>query len=389
LYDLLITHALEWPSLTCQWLPFKNDTDGYSERKLIIGTHTSDAEKNHLMIAKVLLPLDGAEVDVREYDEAKGEASGGLGSANMKIEICQKINHAGEVNRARYMPQQYSVIATKTVSSDVFVFDYTKHDSEPKGNQCVPDLRLTGHTKEGYGLSWSPLQEGHLLSASDDKTICLWDIKGNPLSGVTLNAKTIFSGHSDVVEDVAWHLHSEHLFGSVGDDHQLFLWDVRDPKGPSQRVKAHSAEVNCLSFNPSSEYRLATGSADKTVALWDIRKLSEKLHSLDNHTDEVFQVRWNSVNEPILASSGSDRRLMVWDISRIGEEQTAEDAEDGPPELLFVHGGHTSKISDFDWNPLEPWVIASTAEDNILQVWQMAENIYCGDDDDVSMSEIE
>lgn len=23
LYDLLITHALEWPSLTCQWLPFK------------------------------------------------------------------------------------------------------------------------------------------------------------------------------------------------------------------------------------------------------------------------------------------------------------------------------------------------------------------------------
>jgi hypothetical protein len=29
----------------------------------------------------------------------------------------------------------------------------------------------------------------------------------------------------------------------------------------------------------------------------------------------------------------------------IGEEQTAEDAEDGPPELLFIHGGHTAKIS--------------------------------------------
>lgn len=42
--------------------------------------------------------------------------------------------------------------------------------------------------------------------------------------------------------------------------------------------------------------------------------------------------------------------------SRIGEEQTAEDAEDGPPELLFIHGGHTAKISDFSWNPNEPWV---------------------------------
>ena len=66
---------------------------------------------------------------------------------------------------------------------------------------------------------------------------------------------------------------------------------------------------------------------------------------------------------------------------RIDEEQTAEDAEDGPPELLFIHGGHTSKISDFSWNPCEDWVISSVAEDNILQIWQMAENIYHDEDD--------
>ena len=48
-------------------------------------------------------------------------------------------------------------------------------------------------------------------------------------------------------------------------------------------------------------------------------------------------------------------------------EQAPEDAEDGPPELLFIHGGHTSKVSDFAWNPSDDWVIASVAEDNILQ----------------------
>ena len=47
--------------------------------------------------------------------------------------------------------------------------------------------------------------------------------------------------------------------------------------------------------------------------------------------------------------------------------QSPEDAEDGPPELLFIHGGHTSKISDFAWNPSDDWVVASVAEDNILQ----------------------
>eukprot|EP00505_MAST-04D_sp_SCG-Rhode-Island_P006653 Stramenopile-MAST_4_protein_6653 len=52
------------------------------------------------------------------------------------------------------------------------------------------------------------------------------------------------------------------------------------------------------------------------------------------------------------------------------------DAEDGPPELLFVHGGHTARISDLSWNLNDEWVVASVADDNILQVWAMGENIY-------------
>lgn len=40
-------------------------------------------------------------------------------------------------------------------------------------------------------------------------------------------------------------------------------------------------------------------------------------------------------------------------------------------QLLFVHGGHTAKVSDFSWNQCDNWVVASVAEDNILQIWQM------------------
>ena len=72
--------------------------------------------------------------------------------------------------------------------------------------------------------------------------------------------------------------------------------------------------------------------------------------------------------------------MFVWDCSRIGQEQAPEDEEDGPPELLFVHGGHTSKVSDFGWCETEDWYLASVAEDNILQVYQLAENIYNGED---------
>jgi histone-binding protein RBBP4 len=38
-------------------------------------------------------------------------------------------------------------------------------------------------------------------------------------------------------------------------------------------------------------------------------------------------------------------------------------------------------VCDFDWNANEPWTVASVAEDNVLQVWRMAENIYADDDD--------
>ncbi|VEL22015.1 unnamed protein product, partial [Protopolystoma xenopodis] len=349
----------------------------YSIHRLILGTHTSD-EQNHLLIASVHLPNDNTQFDPSSYDADRGEF-GGFGAVTGKIDINIKINHEGEVNRARYMPQNPCVIATKTPSSDVLVFDYTKHPSKPDpSGKCQPELRLRGHQKEGYGLSWNLKLDGYLLSASDDHTICMWDVNATPKDSNIIDAQTVFTGHTSVVEDVSWHPLHESVFGSVADDKRLMIWDTRSQSTsrPSHKVEAHLAEVNCLSFNPFSEYILATGSADRTVALWDLRSLSMKLHSFESHKDEIFQVQWSPHQETILASSGTDRRLHVWDLSKIGEEQSAEDAEDGPPELLFIHGGHTAKISDFSWNPNDAWVICSVSEDNILQVWQMVSLIY-------------
>ncbi|KAL3105925.1 hypothetical protein niasHT_024982 [Heterodera trifolii] len=391
LYDMVMTHALEWPSLTVQWLPDVQRQEGadYTIHRLILGTHTSDEQvKNHLVIAKLLLPNDDAQFDASRYDTDRGEF-GGFGTVTGKIEVEIKMNHEGEVNRARYMPQNPVLIGTKSPSSEVYVFDYTKHPSTPADVECKPQLRLRGHTKEGYGLSWNNNLPGHLLSASDDMTVCLWDIQAATANANFLDAKSIFTAHTAVVEDVAWHVLHDTVFGSVGDDHKLMVWDTRTNSStkPTHVVEAHSAEVNCLSFNPYSEFILATGSADKTVALWDLRNLKLKLHSFESHRDEIFQVQWSPHNETILASSGTDRRLHIWDLSKIGDEQSPEDAEDGPPELLFIHGGHTAKISDFSWNPNEPWVICSVSEDNIMQIWQMADNIYNEEELDPAMVE--
>ena len=180
-----------------------------------------------------------------------------------------------------------------------------------------------------------------------------------------------------MVGDVDWHKHMAHLFGSVGDDSKLLLWDAREGGSPSQSVeRAHGmdVEVNCISFNPYAEHLLATGGSDNMVNLWDLRKFTKPMHTLEGHQDGVFQISWAPFNETILGSCSKDRRVHIWDLSKIGDEQDPEDAEDGPPELLFIHGGHTAGVSDFSWNSTDHWVIASVADDNILQVWQMVCN---------------
>ena len=120
LYDFVLTHSLEWPSLTCQWLPIARAKGTTSiEHQVLIGTHTTENEPNYLMIASCQLPYDDAvvpnstedtttaESNGKEtvaslrYDEEKKEVGGyGLAGAGVgKIEIKMKIQHEGEVNR--------------------------------------------------------------------------------------------------------------------------------------------------------------------------------------------------------------------------------------------------------------------------------------------------
>ena len=196
----------------------------YTVHRVILGTHTSEDEPNHLQIATVRIPAENATVDGSKFDDEKGGAfgsppvqgargdgvrdlsrpcgrhnvggesdacaeTGAFGGFDNKIQIVQRINHEGEVNRcvlvpsalsvasrwcqpdlptggrasampplrlmgrrARYMPQNPCIIATKTVKGEVHIFDYTRHPLNPSGTAVTPQLRLQGHTMEGYGF---------------------------------------------------------------------------------------------------------------------------------------------------------------------------------------------------------------------------------------------
>ena len=51
--------------------------------------------------------------------------------------------HDKEVNRARYCPKNHFIIATKSPSADVLVYDWSKHPSRPDdATAVIPQLRL-------------------------------------------------------------------------------------------------------------------------------------------------------------------------------------------------------------------------------------------------------
>ncbi|KAI1404506.1 WD40 repeat-like protein [Hypoxylon fuscum] len=395
LYDMILSTALTWPTLTVQWFPDVKEPAGKNCRihRVLVGTHTSEGKPNHVQIAEVEIPKS-LRPNAHDYDDERGEI-GGYGksageAATMRWSIVQKIDHPGEVNKARYCPQNPDLIATLAVDGKILIFDRTKHSFEPNG-KVNPQITLEGHKQEGFGLNWSPHVEGALASGSEDETVCLWDLKSLQNGSNTLAPARRFTHHTNIVNDVQYHPISKNFLGSVSDDLSLQIVDLRQQSTVKSSLVAkggHSDAINALAFNPSTEVLVATASADKTIGIWDLRNVKDKVHTLEGHQDAVTSLAWHPHEAGILGSASYDRRIIFWDLSRVGEEQQPDDQEDGPPELLFMHGGHTNHLADFSWNLNDPWVVASAAEDNMLQIWKVADAIVGKDEADLQLDEL-
>lgn len=171
----------------------------------------------------------------------------------------------------------------------------------------------------------------------------------------------------------------------------LMLWDTRSGSDPVTKSQAHGQEILSVAFHPANETLLITGSADKTIIMHDTRNPAKPLHIFEAHTDEVLHLAWSPHSPSIFASASGDRRINVWDLSQIGAEQTPDDQEDGAPELMFVHGGHTARPTDFGWAPGEGehWTGVSTSEDNVVMIWQPTMRVWAGDDVKIDERELE
>lgn len=354
LYDTIQTYAIESPTLTVERLPgSKITSDGNElEVKCLIGTCKFDGT-NSLESATIKLPSTLSLNSEKSIPIENGH------SVFSKFKIDQTWKHPGEVNKARYNPFNRK-IATFTNSGDIKIFQFDKSEEL---------YTLKFHKKDGFGLEWG-INNDLLLTGGEDLKVGLWDLSKN-----TNKPINVYQNHTAIVNDFAWNYEIQTLFGSVSDDRSIQFVDIRSSsKEPLYKIEnSHDDVINSIAFNPITTNLFVTGGADNLINVWDLRYLTQPLRKLYGHNNAITNLKFNPNQANLLASSSNDRRIHIWDLNKISEEFDSDDylkndIED--PSLIFIHGGHTAKITEFDWVSDVVNTIISAGEDNLIEIWK-------------------
>lgn len=170
----------------------------------------------------------------------------------------------------------------------------------------------------------------------------------------------VFESHTDEVFQIGWSPKNETILASCGADRRAMVWDLS--RIGDEQVRCWQTGFNlleCCSLIALLCYRRLSLRGARRVACTQIHQRAGLRACMQlQQQQQPYKHNHNCAN----------LTLNCHTCTACTAAQSPEDAEDGPPELLFIHGGHTSKISDFAWNPNDDWVMASVAEDNILQV---------------------
>ena len=136
--------------------------------------------------------------------------------------------------------------------------------------------RIQEHARQVHKLAINPFKCNWMLSASQDGTVKLFDIK-NPSqgrNGLTFKSSQTFKCNADAVRDVKWSPTDGFEFACSTDAGSILKWDIRKPHNPILKITAHHSACFSISWHLDGEY-LISGGMDQQCKVWDVSKKAE------------------------------------------------------------------------------------------------------------------
>ncbi|KAI9655416.1 MAG: hypothetical protein M1829_000652 [Trizodia sp. TS-e1964] len=233
---------------------------------------------------------------------------------------------------------------------------------------------LEGHSNGVYSVAFSH-NDKQLASASDDKTLKIWDTA----SGSCLQT---LEGHGNWVNSVAFS-HDDKQLASASDDKTLKIWDTASGSC-LQTLEGHSKGVNSVAFSHDDK-QLASASYDKTLKIWDTASGS-CLHTLEGHRNVVYSVAF-SHDDKQLASASYDKTLKIWDTASGSCLQKLEGHGNWVNSVTFSHDDKQLASASSD-GTLKIWDTASGSCLQTLGVGKILHNIFFDTTDQYLHTEI-
>ena len=145
-----------------------------------------------------------------------------------------------------------------------------------------------------------------VASASADGTCKVWDLQSARRGLLQPHGTCV--GHARGINAVSWNPISP-LLATASDDKTVRLWDAVTSEALVE-LKGHDNFVFCVDQTHST---VATGSFDESVKLWDIRT-GDCVSTLPAHSDPVTAVSL-SRDGTVVCSASHDGLIRVWDVA--------------------------------------------------------------------------
>jgi WD40 repeat protein len=241
--------------------------------------------------------------------------------------------------------------ATPLTSTPTTILPPRERINPGNASRVVQLARLDPGDVEVKSIAWSP--DAGLFAAGAYNDIQFW----NPKTG---KAVAILRGHRGLIWSIAW-APNGHLLASASDDGTLRIWDA-GKYTVLNILRAHSDMVLSVGWSPDGS-RLITGNIDGTLELWDTSNRKNlavwKGHAPENSGKSgiwalaVFAAAWSPDGRRI-ASTREDNIVQLW------EAKTGKVLN-----VLLTNQGSANIVA---WSP-DGRLLAVTNDIGSVQLW--------------------